>query len=136
MHESHLGGQLASWASRAAATICIANGIEAKCSMRGSLDTPKQGQLYSTRRQSDRPGLILPSDPVVLAWSGAETQLRLVARFCGTGRGTIQVKQAVEWLRKHVLPNLRNYWKPKRTKTWVEFETREVPQEPYELRSA
>ena len=117
--EWQVGKVYARWGAQMAGCLALGNDIAPALGVRCAVRTTRLQPLYRARKAKERPGLTLPASAVGFAWAGAESCLRTVVHFHGTGRGKQQLDDAVQWLLARVAGKLRTLWIPKRVKEWV-----------------
>ena len=130
--ETRVGVRYARWGAQMSGGLALSNGIDPGPDARCTIRVAKRKAVYKARKACVRPGLILPADTVSFTWAGAETCLRSLQHFHGTGRGAMQQAAAVKWLQDRVLTRLRELWLPRRVKEWVPGrrpKTRRVPRD-------
>ena len=106
----------ARWGAQMAGCIALGNEIAPSLDVRCAVCTTRLQALYMARKAKERPGLTLPASAVGYSWAGAETCLRTVLHFYGTGRGKQQYADAIKWLQERVAGTLKTLWLPKRVK--------------------
>ena len=117
--EDALGEWYSGWSAQTASCMATANGYDGTSTVtRGAWMISGHGPLFGRRRGlSDVPYAVV-HDPIVVLWSGAANQMKLICKHIERKNSTKELHAAAQWLVKHILPVIRDIWQPRRAKEW------------------